>query len=260
MSDIARAYASGARAWADGPTRVYGRLAEILVGFSPVPLSGRSVLDLGSGTGAGSRAALAVGARPIEIDLTDEMLRVDQHTRPPACAGDAIALPFCGDAFDVVLAPFCLNHLDEPARGVREAARVAPLLLASTYAADDDHPAKEAVERSLEELGWTRPPWYQATKRAMAAWGTVEAARAVIERGGLAPSRIEHRCVTFDDLGPADMVAWRAGMAPSAAFVDALSPEDRTRLHARALELLGAEPPPIERRVILIAAVRDGQS
>lgn len=253
---MAHAYAQGAEAWADGPTRVYGRLAEILVDFSPTPLAGRSVLDLGSGTGAGSRAALRVGAHVVATDLTVDMLLVDRDERPPATAGDATALPFRDDAFDVVLAPFCLNHLVDPAVGVREAGRVAPVLVASTYAADDDHPAKEAVEVALGEFGWTRPDWYGVVKAAMAAWGTVDAAAEAVERGGLRRVAIEHRVVPFDELGPIDMVAWRTGMAPCAAFVAALTQDERARLIERALELLGADPPPIERRVILVAAER----
>src|SRR5207245_2821241 len=68
VSEMAAAYAQGAQAWAEGPTRIYERLARVLVDFSPVPLAGRLVLDLGSGTGAGSRAAIAAGARVIAAD------------------------------------------------------------------------------------------------------------------------------------------------------------------------------------------------
>ena len=56
MSSVQAAYAAGAAAWASGPARVYRRLAELLVAFSPVPLGGRRVLDLGSGTGDGEKA------------------------------------------------------------------------------------------------------------------------------------------------------------------------------------------------------------
>jgi len=252
------AYARGAEAWAEGPARVYGRLAAVLVAFSGIPLRGRSVLDLGSGTGVGSRAAIEVGARVTATDLAPGMLLLDRERRPPAAAGDAIALPFRDDAFDVVLAPFSLNHLPDPALGVSEAARVAGHLLASTYAADDDHPAKLAVETALTELGWQRPSWYDDVKAAMGAWGTVDVAREVVERGGMNPIRVEHETVVFDDLGPEDMVAWRAGMAPSAAFLGALPGAQREQFVARAIELLGPDPPPIERQVILIAAARQG--
>ena len=254
LNQLAEAYSDGASGWDDGPARLYRRLAQLLVEFSPVALANRSVLDLGSGTGFGSRAALAVGAQVIETDLAPDMLRVDRSTRPPAAAGNAEALPFRSAAFDVVLAAFSLNHLDDPSEGVREAGRVGRLLLASTYAADDDHPAKLAVETALGEVGWTRPAWYSQLKAAMAAWGTVEDATAVVERGGLSPIRVERRRVAFPELGPTDMVAWRMGLAQSAAFSADLDRVGREQVVARAIELLGPDPAPIVRDVIFVAA------
>jgi SAM-dependent methyltransferase len=185
------------------------------------------------------------------------MLLRGRENRPPAAVGTALALPFRRGAFDMVLAPFSLNHLDEPAAGVREAGRVASLLVASTYAADDDHPAKAAVETALSEVGWARPPWYEALKSAMAAWGTVEAATVVIEAGGMRPLLVERREITFPDLGPLDMVAWRMGLAQSAGFVEALDPDTRRSVVGRALGLLGRDPYPIVRRVIFLAATAD---
>jgi SAM-dependent methyltransferase len=254
LNQLAAAYSDGAAAWADGPTRVYRRLAELLVEFSPLSLSGRSVLDLGSGTGEGSRAALAAGARVVAADLSADMLRVDRAGRPPAAAGDAAALPFRDGSFDVVLAPFSLNHLDDPAQGARESGRISGLLLASTYAADDDHPAKAAVDTALGEVGWARPAWYSQIKAAMAAWGTVTDATGVVERAGLQPVRVERREIEFGDLGPQDMIAWRMGLAQCAGFVAALDDDHRSRVVARALELLGPDPVPIVRRVIFLAA------
>ncbi|HLZ31464.1 MAG TPA: methyltransferase domain-containing protein [Chloroflexota bacterium] len=96
---------------------------------------------------------------------------------------DALALPFQRGAFDIVLAAFSLNHLDDPAAGVREAGRVGNVLVASTYAADDNQPARAAVDQALSEVAWQRPPWYAPMKSAMAAWGTIDPATEVIERG-----------------------------------------------------------------------------
>lgn len=254
MSAVGAAYSAGAAAWAAGPARVYGRLAAELVGFSPVPLDGRLVLDLGSGTGAGSDAALSAGGQVVAVDLALEMLLHGQDDRRPAAVGDALALPFKRGAFDVVLAPFSLNHLDEPAAGIREAARVGRVLVASTYAADDDHPAKAAVDQALSEAGWQRPPWYQALKSGMAAWGAVSSATAIIEAGGMRPLLVEHREVEFPEIGPVDMVAWRMGAAQSAGFVKALDAGAQAAIFRCALELLGTNPEPLVRRVIFAAA------
>jgi SAM-dependent methyltransferase len=226
----------------------------LLVAFSTEPLTGRSVLDLGSGSGDGSRAAIAAGAHVVATDISVDMLLLDRIRRPPAAAGDAVALPFRDSSFDLVLAPFCLNHLEDPAEGVREAGRISRLLLASTYAVDDDHPAKAAVETALAEVGWERPVWYSRMKAAMAAWGTVAEATAVVERGGLEPVRVERHEVAFNDLGPNDMVAWRIGLPQCSTFVATLDADRRDRVIERAVESLGPDPAPIVRRVIFIAA------
>src|SRR4029077_19129875 len=101
---------------------------------------------------------------------------------------------------------------------------------------------------------WSRPPWYADMKSAMAAWGTIDRATAVIERGGMRPRLVERREITFPDLGPTDMVAWRMGLAQSAEFVESLHPETRRTVIERALGLLGPDPEPIVRRVIFLAA------
>ena len=254
MSTLGHAYSESAAQWAQGPGRVYGRLADLLVAFSPVPLRGATVLDLGSGTGLGSRAARTAGARVVATDLALGMLLEDRDRRPPATVGDAVALPFRDSAFDVVLAAFSLNHLERPEAGVAEAARVGGVLVGSTYAADDDHPVKGAVESALAEAGWTRPAWYDNVKHSMAAWGTVDAATDVIRRGRMQPIRVQKIHVAFPELRPEDLVAWRMGLAQSAPFVDELSPGLRADRVRRAVELLGPDPPPLVRRVIFLAA------
>jgi SAM-dependent methyltransferase len=254
VNSLAEAYGQGAAAWADGPTRVYGPLAELLVAFSPQPLAGTRLLDLGSGTGVGSRAASAAGARVVAVDLAPEMLLVDRGHRPPCAAGDALRLPFRDRSFDVVLAPFSLNHFDDPADAARESGRVGSLLLASTYAADDDHPAKAAAEAALTEAGWTRPDWYARLKPAMQAWGTVDAATAVVERAGLRPVRVERVEVSFDELGVDEMLAWRFGLGHIAPFLADLDAPAQARVRERAAELLGPSPEPVVRKVIFVAA------
>jgi SAM-dependent methyltransferase len=254
VTEIGAAYDAGAAAWADGPTRVYGRLADRLVTFSPFPLRDRRVLDLGSGPGAGSRAALAAGARVVAVDLAFGMLQRERDIRPPAAVGDIEHLPFVASGFDVVLAPFSLNHLPDPATGVREAARIAPTLVASTYAEGDDHPVKAAADAALGEEGWVSPPWYAGVKSAMAGWGTVELARAALERGGMQPVAVELLDIALPELGPAEMVAWRLGLAHSAPFFEQLDPAAQRRVSDRAIDLLGPEPAPVVRRVIFVAA------
>jgi SAM-dependent methyltransferase len=251
---MGRAYSETAADWAAGPARVYSKLADLLVAFSPAPLDGSTVLDLGCGTGLATRAAKAVGARVVGADLALGMVLEDRDRRSPATVGDAVRLPFRCGAFDVVLAAFSLNHLRQPDAGVAEAARVGRVLLASTYAVDDDHPVKRAVEIALADFGWTRPAWYKAVQESMAAWGTVDEATGVIVRGGMQPIEVKKVDVAFPELRPVDMVAWRMGMAQSAPFVGSLPPEMRAGCVRRAIELLGPSPPPLVRRAIFLSA------
>jgi SAM-dependent methyltransferase len=251
-------YSRSSEAWEHGPARlVYDELARQLVDLSPIALTGRAALDLGAGTGAASRALATIGAKTIAVDGAIGMLRWDRSRRPTCAVGEATTLPFADGSFDAVVAAFCFNHLDEPANGVREAGRVARsdgIVLASTYAADDHHPVKGAVERALGEVGWIAPAWYRSVKSAMAAWGTVDAATTAIERGGLRPMVVERREVAFPDLSPAQLIAWRLGTPYAAPFFESLSPHVRAGVEQRALDLLGSTPEPLIRQVIFLAA------
>ena len=71
----------------------------------------------------------------------------------------------------------------------------------------------------------------------------------------MAPVLVERREVTFSELTPLDLVAWRLGLAHTAPFVAGLDRLRRDELMRRALELLGADPPSLVRRVIFLAAV-----
>ena len=246
----AEAYSAGAAAWADGPMRVYGPLADELVARCPIDVRGRSVLDHGAGTGAASRAAR--GAHVVAVDHAIGMLRTGRSARPPAAVGDALTLPFRSRAFDVVIAAFSLNHVADVTAGLREAGRVArEYVLMSTFAADDDHPVRHAVDGALTEAGWSTPAWYREAAASRESWDTVDAVTATIDRAGLVPERVEHVRVPFPDLGPRDLVRWRLGMAQCAAFL--AESEDPGAIEARALALLG-DAEPLVRSVIFTAA------
>jgi ubiquinone/menaquinone biosynthesis C-methylase UbiE len=257
VRSLADAYSAGAEAWAEGPQRIYGTLADLLVASSPIDLSGRRVLDLGSGTGAASRPAVAAGADVVAVDAALGMLQFERASRPPGVVGDALALPLRPASLDAVVAAFSLNHLDEPAAAVREVARVIRdegVLLASVYANDDDHPVKRAAEQATAEWGWQPPEWYPRVKRSMAAWGTVTDATEAIEQGGLRAESVERREIAFPDLGPDALVGWRLGMAQFAGFVETLDDQQRRAVGVRCRELLGDNPDPLVRRVIFIIA------
>lgn len=96
-------------------------------------LTGRSFLDVGSGTGTFAVRAAEAGARVVATDPDDDMLRIARSRTPvPLVAAALPQLPFAPAAFDVVVANFVVNHLADPRAGVRELARVARGAVATT--------------------------------------------------------------------------------------------------------------------------------
>lgn len=89
-------------------------------------LNGRDVLEVAFGTGHLAAEALARGANVVGIDVAPAMVALARQRVPGASfhEGDAEALPFKDDQFDAVICCFGLLHFAEPARALREAARV----------------------------------------------------------------------------------------------------------------------------------------
>lgn len=257
-ASLASAYSESAAAWSAGPERLYDRLADVALDRCPRPLRGATVLDLGAGTGAASRAATRRGACVVAVDFAAGMVASLDRDLATAAAGDAVALPFRAAAFDGVVAAFSLNHLADPVAGLVEVRRVlrpAGVLVATAYAADDTHPVKEAVEAAASARGWAPPPWYRALRHdAVPKLATEERARAAATAAGLADAAAVKLTVPFPDLTAGELVAWRLGMAQVAPFAAALSARERAELTADALTRLGPAPPPLVRSVIVLTA------
>ena len=257
----AAAYSATGGAWQHGPGPIYDRMAEVVVSRSPIAVNGGRALDLGAGTGAASRALQAVGAGSVVgLDAAWGMLAWDAAGRPPAVVGDALALPFLDGAFDLVVAAFSITHVHDPVTALGEAARVTRRgggVVVSAYAADDTHPVRTAVEAALAARGWSPEPWYQAVREhAAPKLATVDAGRAVAAAAGL-EADVEQLRVPLPELGAADLVAWRLGLAQHAPFVAALrSDAERTALASEAIARLGADWPPLERSIIVVRTVR----
>jgi ubiquinone/menaquinone biosynthesis C-methylase UbiE len=87
----------------------------------------RAILEVGCGTGviAGELARLSV-AYVVGLDLNKNMLAFasPQGGEVGYVQGDALTLPFPDGCFDVVVCHYLLLWLADPARGVREMARV----------------------------------------------------------------------------------------------------------------------------------------
>jgi 2-polyprenyl-6-hydroxyphenyl methylase/3-demethylubiquinone-9 3-methyltransferase len=86
------------------------------------------VLDIGCGGGFLSNHLASLGHRVTGLDASAEALGVAAHhdlsRNVTYVEGDALALPFADATFDVVCAMDFLEHVEDPARAVAEAARV----------------------------------------------------------------------------------------------------------------------------------------
>ncbi len=130
------------------------------------PLSGRRVLEVGSGAGQCSRWVAGQGGTAIGLDLSFRQLqhsrRIDENTglAAPSVQGTATALPFADDSFDVVFSSFgALQFISEIDVAVTETARV--LRPGGRYAFSITHPTRWSFPDDPGEPGLTasQPYW-----------------------------------------------------------------------------------------------------
>jgi 2-polyprenyl-6-hydroxyphenyl methylase / 3-demethylubiquinone-9 3-methyltransferase len=101
-------------------------IAEILLRrLGPAPVT---VLDIGCGAGFLANDMAQRGHRVTGLDAAPQSLQVAAAHDPTGTVsyqlGDALALPFADASFQVVCAMDFLEHVEDPARVVAEAARV----------------------------------------------------------------------------------------------------------------------------------------
>lgn len=230
---VRASYDAAAGGWASGPGPMYARLAGALIAAAPVPLAGRRVLDLGAGTGAAGRAALAAGAgQVVAADLATGMLRA-AGAGLHRVAGDARALPFRAGSFDLVAAAFCLNHLPDPVAALAEVRRVSAALAASTFAPGWDHPAKDAVDAALRPFGYREPAWHSCVSLDADRLGEQAAA------AGFGHVQVRTVSVPTPLVTPAELTAWRLGLAQFAPFLRALDAATRAAAWQAAERAVG---------------------
>ena len=247
---IGRAYHLSADAWRRGPAGLYAGLADALLDHAQIALGGVRVLDAGAGTGVAGDAARARGAATVvAVDVAPAMLPAT------AVVADLVRLPFGDNAFDLAVAGFVLGHLPEPEPGLRELRRVSAALLVSAFAEGWTHPAKQVVEQVLAGHGYHPPAWYAAFKNGTERRvGDPDRLAGLARAAGYTDARVERIDVAVGPATPADLVAWRLGMAHHAPFVATLAPaaEKAVRLEAER-QLLDA-PPLIVPMLVLLGA------
>ena len=231
-------YDAAAGDWAGGPGAMYAPLAAALVAAAPVPAAGRLVLDVGAGTGLAAASALAAGARRVvRTDLSEDMLRRGGEGSP--VAANAVALPFRDRSFDLVLAAFCLNHLDAPATGVAEARRVGAALAASTFAPGWTHPAKDAADGAVRSFGYHPPAWYEALAPGERA-SDPEVLAGLAAAAGFTRVQVTTVAVPTALVTPAELVSWRLGLAHYAPFLRSMDAAGRAAVRRAAERAVAA--------------------
>lgn len=85
---------------------------------------GRTLLDVGSGTGTLAARAAAEGRAVVAVDADPDMVSMSAAVVPGVVQAALPELPFPDGTFDAVTANFVVNHVPDPRAAVRELARV----------------------------------------------------------------------------------------------------------------------------------------
>ncbi|HWC39162.1 MAG TPA: class I SAM-dependent methyltransferase [Acidimicrobiales bacterium] len=232
-------------AWATSVDPAYEALSRAIVAASPISLVERSIVDLGAGTGATSRALQAAHSRPIALDLSVSMLAHGQASRPPAVAGDMTTLPLATASVGGAVAAFALSHVEDPGAVLAEARRVTepggPVIVGGFAATGSRHPAKDIVEDEAARRGWAPSGWYvhlkqdlepRVTDRQSLVQLATDAGLAVVD---LRDEDVDTGLDTAEAL-----VGWRLSGPGLAPFIAGLPSEDRDELAAAAVAAVAA--------------------
>lgn len=256
MAGPSSAYTGVAAAWDGGPSRLYDLLARVIVAEYPEP-EGASVVDIGAGTGAASRALLDRGARPTGVDLAPDMVARMHAAGFDAVIGDMLDLPFEDHRFDGAVAAFSISHVD-PVAALCEAARVVREggpVLAGVFAAGAAEPAKAAIDGIARRFGYEEPGWHASVKRQFEPLcNTSDRLERCAHEAGLLDATVVERVVGTGVTSAPDIVAVRAGMAHLAPFVASLSLERRREFLDAAVAALGEDPQPLRPAVLILSS------
>jgi ubiquinone/menaquinone biosynthesis C-methylase UbiE len=190
--------------------------------------AGRTVLDLGAGTGKLSRALVATGARVLALEPGDEMrarlATVVPEAEPIAAGAESIPLPDASVDAATAGQAFHWFRLEEAVPELHRVLRPGGGVGLVWNERDPDDPLQREVTKLLE------PFVPRARARVVeAGW------RDVIERGQFTP--FEERVATFaDELGADELVERVATIS----FVASAAPAEQAELEA-SLRTLAAE-------------------
>jgi demethylmenaquinone methyltransferase/2-methoxy-6-polyprenyl-1,4-benzoquinol methylase len=105
-----------------GRTKAWRKVATEVI----APKPGMRILDIAAGTGSSSRPLADAGADVIPLDFSKGMLAAGRKRHPDLAftQGDALALTFKDNEFDVTTISFGLRNTSDTSKALRESFRV----------------------------------------------------------------------------------------------------------------------------------------
>ncbi len=144
---------------------VAGTQAHVLTNFVG-RIHGRSILDVGTGTGRAAILFARGGARVVGVDASEEMLAVARQRAAADGAkvtfvlGDAHALDFSDRSFEIAVSLRVLMHTPRWRACVSELCRVADRLVILDYPSDRSVARVQSVSRGLlHRMGRAAEPY-----------------------------------------------------------------------------------------------------
>ena len=105
-----------------GRTKAWRKVATAII----APKPGMRILDIAAGTGSSSRPLADAGAEVISLDFSKGMLDAGRKRHPDLTfvQGDALALTFKENEFDVTTISFGLRNTSDTSKALQESLRV----------------------------------------------------------------------------------------------------------------------------------------
>jgi len=162
--------------------RLIAESQERVIASFLAPVKGRTILDVGTGTGRAAIALAARGATVTGVDASAEMLEVagrrarDAHVEVTFARGDAHGLAYPARSFDAVTCLRVLMHTPDWRQSLGELCRVARQRVVFDYPALGSAAAIQAVTRHVAHAFGARVEAYRvfshrAVRAALAAHG-----------------------------------------------------------------------------------------
>ncbi|WP_235560679.1 class I SAM-dependent methyltransferase [Microbacterium sp. Leaf320] len=191
---------------------------------------GRTLLDVGSGTGSLSAAFASAGwnVTGCEPEPTMREVAVREHAGIPVVEGALPQLPFHDGVFDAVVANFVLNHVAEPRRAARELARVsADVVVATVWTNSPTWLWREVCDRAglAPSVGERLPPEQDFER-------TVDGFARMLDDAGWTGSRVSEITWTWSAGADALWVSAEGGVGGAGQFYRALNGSERAAFRA----------------------------